>query len=248
LQHKISNIKHDIVDLKKEVNDLKINNKELEQEILISKVNDCFQEQSSDNEDSKFEHSHEEESNNIHSSDDKIVSLINKVCPPRWYSKVHIIVAQDYAFDVIALIDSGVDLNCIQEDLIPSIYFEKSTERLSLASGTKLQINYELDNVHVCQNNVCFHIPCMLVKDMTDKVVLRIPFIAMLYPFTAELDGVSTVKMGIPIKFHFAPKFEIDVSHRSVNLISAKTKHLNFLQQEVKYKKISEQLADKLLQ
>jgi hypothetical protein len=33
-----------------------------------------------------------------------------------------------------------------------------------------------------------------------------------------------------------------------VNLISAKTKHLNFLQQKVKYKKISEQLTDKLLQ
>jgi hypothetical protein len=226
---------------------LKINNKKLEQELLISKVNDCFQEQSSDNEDSKFEHSHEEKSNNIHSSVDKIVSLINKVCPRRWYAKVHIIVAQDYAFDVIALIDSGVDWNCIQEGLIPSKYFEKSTKRLSYASGTKLQINYELNNVHVCQNNVCFHIPSVLVKEMTDKVVLGIPFIAMLYPFTAELDGVSTVKMGIPVKFHLASKFEIDVSHRSVNLISAKIKHLNFLQQEVKYKRISEQLADKLL-
>jgi hypothetical protein len=52
----------------------------------------------------------------------------------------------------------------------------------------------------------------------------------------------------ILVKFHFASKFEIDVSHRSVNLISTKTKHLNFLQQEVKYKRISEQLADKLLQ
>jgi hypothetical protein len=239
LQHEISNIKHDIVGLKKEVNDLKINNKKLEQELLISKINDCFQEQSFDNEDSKSEHSHEEESNNIHSSDDKIVSLINKVCPPRWYAKVHIIIAQDYAFDVIALIDFGADLNCIQESLIPSRYFEKSTERLSFASGTKLQINYELNNVHVCQNNVCFHIPCVLVKDMTDKVVLGIPFITMLYPFTAELDGVSTVKMGISVKFHFASKFEIDVSHQSANLISAKTKHLNFLQQKVKYKKIS---------
>jgi hypothetical protein len=146
------------------------------------------------------------------------------------------------------LIDSSTDLNCIQEGLIPSRYFEKSTKRLSSASGTKLQINYELNNVHVCQNNICFHIPSVLVKDMTDKVVIGIPFIAMFYPFTAELDGVSIVKMGIPVKFHFASRFEIDVSQRSVNLISAKTKYLNFLQQEVKYKKISEQLADKLLQ
>jgi hypothetical protein len=196
----------------------------------------------------KSEHSHEEESNNIPSSDVKIISLINKVCPPRWYAKVHIIVASDYAFDVIVFIDSGADLNCIHEGLIPSRYFEKSTERLSSASGTKLQINYELNNIHVCQNNICFHIPSVLVKDMTDKVILRIPFIAMLYPFTAELDGMSTVKMGIPVKFHFASRFEIDVCQWSVNLISAKTKHLNFLQQELKYKKISEQLTDKLIQ
>jgi hypothetical protein len=83
LQCEISNIKQDIVGLKKEVNNLKINNKKLEQELLISKVNGCFQEQSSDNEDSKSEHSHEEESNNNPFSDDKIISLINKICPPR---------------------------------------------------------------------------------------------------------------------------------------------------------------------
>jgi hypothetical protein len=33
-----------------------------------------------------------------------------------------------------------------------------------------------------------------------------------------------------------------------MNLISVKIKHLNFLKQELKYKKISEQISDKLLQ
>jgi hypothetical protein len=146
------------------------------------------------------------------------------------------------------LINTGANLNCIQEGLIPSKYFEKSTEKLSSAGGTKLQIDYELTNVHVCQNNVCFHIPSVLVKDMTDKVILGIPFICMLYPLTTELDGVSTVKMGVPIKFYFSLRFEIDVCKLSLNLISAKTKHMNFLQQQIKYKKISEQLADKLIQ
>ena len=121
-------------------------------------------------------------------------------------------------------------MNCIQEGLIPSKYFEESAERLSSASGAKLQIKYELNDVHVWQNNVCFHIPFVLVKDMTDKVILGIPFIDMPYPFSAELDGVSTVKMGITVKFHFVSKFEIDVCQKSVNLISSKTKHLNFLQ------------------
>ena len=44
-----------------------------------------------------------------------------------------------------------------------------------------------------------------------------------------------------------ASKFEID-SDDALNLIHAKMKHLNFLKQEVRYKKIAEQLSDKLLQ
>jgi hypothetical protein len=109
--------------------------------------------------------------------------MINKVCPPKWYAKVHIVVDQDFDFNVIALIDSGADLNCIQEGLIPRKYFEKSNQRLNSATGTKLQINYELNNVHVYQDGVYFHIPSVLVRNMSDKVILGIPFISMLYPF-----------------------------------------------------------------
>jgi hypothetical protein len=114
-------------------------------------------------------------------------------------------------------------LNCIHEGLIPSTYFEKSTQRLNSASGNKLQIKYELNNIHICQNNVCFHIPSVLVKNMIDKVILGIPFIVIYFPFKAELDGVSKIKMGVPVKFHFASGFEIDVSQLSINLISTKT-------------------------
>jgi hypothetical protein len=86
-----------------------------------------------------------------------------------------------------------------------------------------LQINYELNNVHVFQDNVYFHIPSVLVKNMTDKVILGIPFIFMLYPFKAELEEVSAVKMGVPVRFHFASRFEIDVSQLSPSLVQART-------------------------
>ena len=149
LQYEISKIKQDIVGLKKEVSELTLNNKKLEQELLISKVNNCFQEQNFD--DSGSEPSHEEESNNILSSDVKIINLINKVCPPRWYANIHIVVAQDYAFDVIALIDSGADLNCIQEGLIPSnilrnlllyIYLKEKIILVSLKKDHKRKCSY----------------------------------------------------------------------------------------------------------
>ena len=49
------------------------------------------------------------------------------------------------------------------------------------------------------------------------------------------------------MKFKFASKFEINTND-SLNLIHAKTEHLNFLKQEVRYKKIVEQFSNKLSQ
>ena len=82
---------------------------------------------------------------------------------------------------------------------------------------------------------------------MTNKVILGLPFINALYPFLVEHDGITTNPFGQKVKFKFASKFEIDTCD-ALNLIHAKTKHINFLRQEVRYKKIAEQLSDKLLQ
>jgi hypothetical protein len=79
--------------------------------------------------------------------------------------------------------------------------------------------NIQRLSVHVHQDNVYFHIPYVLVKNMTDKVILGIPFIFMLYPFKAKLDKVSTVKMGVLVKFHFVSRFEINVSQLSPGLV-----------------------------
>ena len=59
------------------------------------------------------------------------LAFVNKILPPKWFTKVKIVISPDYHFTIIAMIDSGADMNCIQEGLIPSKYFEKSTERFS---------------------------------------------------------------------------------------------------------------------
>ena len=126
-----------------------------------------------------------------------------------------------------------------QQRLIPLKYFEKSIERLVSANGTQMKIKYELNNARVCHDNVCFKIPSILVKNMTDKVILDLSFINALYPFLVEYDGITIDPFGQKVKFKFASKFEIDTND-ALNLIYAKNKHLNFLRQEVRYKKIAE--------
>ena len=148
--------------------------------------------------------------------------------PPKWFTKVKTAVSHDYYFTVIALIDSDANMNCIQERLIPSKYFEKSIERLVFTNGTQMKIKYELNNAHVCHGNICFKIPYVLVKNMTDKVILGLPFINALYPFLVEHDGITTNPFGQKVKFRFASKFGIDTND-ALNLIHAKTKHFNFL-------------------
>ena len=96
----------------------------------------------------------------------------------------------------LTLIDSGADMNWIQEGIVPSKYYEKSTKKLFSANGTQMKIKYEINTAHVCHDNVCFKIPSILVKNMTDKVILDIPFINILYPFLTEYDGITTNPFG----------------------------------------------------
>jgi hypothetical protein len=68
---------------------------------------------------------------------------MNRIQIKKWYSKVKIVI-DDFKLDVIALIDSGADLSCIQEGLIPTQYYSKSKETLRSANGSKMHINFEL--------------------------------------------------------------------------------------------------------
>ena len=52
------------------------------------------------------------------------LNLVNKMLPPKWFTRVKIFVSLDCCFDVIAMTDSGVDMNSIQEELIPSKYLK----------------------------------------------------------------------------------------------------------------------------
>ena len=97
-----------------------------------------------------------------------------------------------------------------------------------------MKIRYELNDTHVCHDNVYFKIISILVKNMTDKVILGMPFINALYHFLVEHDEITTDPFGQKGKFKFASKFEIDTDD-ALNLIHAKTKHPNFLQQEIRY-------------
>ena len=46
-------------------------------------------------------------------SSEKFLETISRINFQKWHSKVKIIISRNFEFEVIALIDSGADLNCI---------------------------------------------------------------------------------------------------------------------------------------
>lgn len=63
----------------------------------------------------------------------------------KWYSKINLNI-KDKKFELVGLIDSGEDLNCIQEGLIPTQYYEETKESLRGANGIRLHVSYKLSN------------------------------------------------------------------------------------------------------
>ena len=189
------------------------------------------------------------------------LNTIDEVLFQKWYTEVRIVIDKEYIFETIALLDTGADSNCIQEGLIPTKYYEKTTEKLSQASGTSLNIKFKLSNAHVCREGVCIKTIFILVKDITSKAILGNPFIALLYPIKQiSKKGLTTQILGQKIAFPFI----LSPMTRDINLlkqmsfsneinliykskIGRKEKHLMFLKQDLEYKMIEEQLKSLLL-
>ena len=71
-----------------------------------------------------------------------------------------------------------------------------------------MHIKYKLHKVHICQDNICFKTSFVLVKNMTDKIILRLPFIYLLYPFTTNTRGVTKKPFSQQVTFKFLIKPE----------------------------------------
>ena len=131
------------------------------------------------------------------------LSLIDKVIFQKWYTEITLVINKEFSLTEVALIDSGANMNCIQKGLIPLKYYKKSSERLIQANGEKLIINYKIPNVHICNDGICFETVFVLIKNLSSKVILRNPFMALLYPFLMTDEGIKTNVLGKDILFKF---------------------------------------------
>ena len=66
-----------------------------------------------------------------------------------------------------------------------------------------MQIEFKIPKAYVCQDNTCFKTTFVLIKNMTDRIILGNPFMCLLYPFITDSEGITTHPFGQLVKFKF---------------------------------------------
>uniref|UniRef100_A0A7N1A7L2 Peptidase A2 domain-containing protein n=1 Tax=Kalanchoe fedtschenkoi TaxID=63787 RepID=A0A7N1A7L2_KALFE len=112
------------------------------------------------------------------------LSVINMITAFKFHIKIKLLINNSFMIELIALIDSGADVSVIQEGLIPTKYFEKTTHSLRHAGGEKLQIDFKIPKAYICNNKVCIPESFLLVKNITNQVILGTPFLKQIFHIT----------------------------------------------------------------
>ena len=118
-------------------------------------------------------------------------------------------------------------------------------------------INYKIPSVHIRNDGVCFETVFVLIRDISSKIILGNPFMALLYPFLTTEEGIKINVLGNDILFKFIlPPIPKDIySLNNISIIKEidkekiyrKNRHLESLKLEIIYKRIADQLTDPIL-
>ena len=132
---------------------------------------------------------------------DEFLNIIDKMKFQKWYAEITLVVHKEFSLTVVALVDSGADMNCIQEGLIPSKYYESTTDRLTQTNGDRLKISNKLTKTYIYNNGINFKTPFFVAGKLSSKVILGNPFLALLYPFSTTDNGICTNILEMEVFF-----------------------------------------------
>ena len=113
------------------------------------------------------------------------------------------LVVNDFSTNVVALIDSGANQNCIREGITPTEYCQRTKEQLYSANGEPLYIKYKLNKGYVLNDRYCFKNIFLIVWNITHDIILGIPFLTQIYPFYVNESGVHTKILDKQFSFNF---------------------------------------------
>ena len=142
-------------------------------------------------------------------------------------------------------------MNCIQKGLIPTVYFVKTSQRLSTASNDPLKVQYKIPQGHIYKICICIKNSFLLVKNISHQIVLGTPFLTQLYPFQIDEQRLKTKYNNQEILFEFIKGIEVKEINQIqdfISLLQQKQKQVKFLKKEIQYKMTEENLESEQIQ
>ena len=97
------------------------------------------------------------------------VNTVTKMLTRKWHIKVKLFIKLGFCEEFLALVDYGADIYCVQERLIPTVYFEKTYQGAMSANSKSLAIDFKISNIHICNQNICYKTSLLLVRDMNKR-------------------------------------------------------------------------------
>ncbi|KAH9671101.1 hypothetical protein KPL70_017221 [Citrus sinensis] len=174
----IQDIQKEIKDIKLEIKDLKEKQKsdsETIQLLLQKQLQDSSDNESNPNNGDNIDQNLE----NIESAPNDFLFVLKQITTRKYLIKITLIFSNDFAIDAIALFDTGADLNCIREDIVPKRFHEKTKERLSAANNSKLNVTSKVEaSVH--NNGFKFRTSFVLTNYIHHAIILGTPFINLI--------------------------------------------------------------------
>lgn len=110
-------------------------------------------------------------------------------------------------------------------------------------------MSYKLSNAKICKDQIYYKTYFLLVKNIHGTIILGTSFLALLYPFIIDNQAITTNDLGREVKFEFLDQPRIrdlnfvkskDVSF--INITNNERKYINFINKEIHFKRIEEQL------
>jgi hypothetical protein len=142
------------------------------------------------------------------SQEDEVVGSIERYFKQKWYTKILYKFQDGFNFKYNTLLDSGADVNCIRQDIIPSRYFQKSSHRIHSAEGNRLEVNYKIPEVYICFEDVHIKTTFLLVENLKQNVILGTPFLSLIRPFVVTEEGIQFQIKGKEVNISFSSKLE----------------------------------------
>ena len=222
----LDNLLQEVNNIKKEIDNLKNKNKSFDKRI-------------SNLEKGKYIET------NIEEEDNNFLQTLEMVTSQKWWTKVTLIINNTEIKEFTALVDSGADLNCVKEGLIPTKYFIKTSHSVGTVSGEKMRINYKLQNAKICKNGVCIPTNFILVKNMTNQMILGNPFLDKIFPLKRiDKEGIIGTFNGKNITFEFITQPVTKMLSELRDQIITKNKQIGFLKDEINMITIEEKLEN----